>query len=192
MTLIQVMPDGRPETVLLRSQDTDEITATLRPHGVEFFRWDLPSDLDPDADQDTVLGHFDDKIADLTTEGGYRLVDLARMRQADDDPDWPAKAAKARSMFLEEHRHDEDEVRFFVAGRGCFYLHIAGNVTAVVCEGGDLMSVPAGTTHWFDMGKSPDFAAIRFFQKEDGWVGDFTGNPISSAFPTLDALLVAH
>ena len=91
-------------------------------------------------------------------------------------PTGTTRRAAARSKFLAEHRHAEDEVRFFVAGRGCFYLHLEPEVLAVVCEGGDLLSVPAGTRHWFDMGSRPDFVAIRFFQQEDGWIGDFTGD----------------
>ena len=79
-------------------------------------------------------------------------------------------------------------VRFFVDGRGCFYLHLDDKVYAVVCEAGDLLSVPTGTRHWFDMGVRPTFCAIRFFQKDDGWVGDFTGDPIASRIPDLDEL----
>jgi 1,2-dihydroxy-3-keto-5-methylthiopentene dioxygenase len=59
----------------------------------------------------------------------------------------------------------------------------------VVCESGDLMTVPAGTRHWFDMGSEPDFAAIRFFEQEDGWIGHFTGDAIGASFPTLDQLV---
>ena len=51
--------------------------------------------------------------------------------------------------------------------------------------------MPAGTLHWFDMGTRPDFIAIRFFEEEDGWVGDFTGDAISAGFPSLDELLAA-
>ncbi len=85
-------------------------------------------------------------------------------------------AAAARGKFLAEHRHAEDEVRFFAAGRGCFYLHLDGEVVAVVCEAAICCRCPAGTRHWFDMGSRPDFLAIRFFEEKDGWVGDFTGD----------------
>jgi len=69
------------------------------------------------------------------------------------------------------------------------YLHLEPEVFALVCEGGDVLSVPAGTRHWFDMGSEPDFVAIRFFEQEDGWVGDFTGDAIGERFPTLDQLV---
>jgi 1,2-dihydroxy-3-keto-5-methylthiopentene dioxygenase len=39
------------------------------------------------------------------------------------------------------------------------------------------------------MGENPDFKCIRLFTTEDGWVADFTGNPISDRFPTLDQYL---
>jgi len=105
------------------------------------------------------------------------------------DAEWEAKAKAAREKFLDEHTHDEDEIRFFVDGHGCFYLHLGDEVHAVVCEAGDLMSVPTGTRHWFDMGHTPDFCAIRFFQEENGWVAGFTGATISARMPSLDELL---
>ena len=97
----------------------------------------------------------------------------------------------ARKKFLNEHTHDEEEIRYFVAGSGVFYLHVDGKVHAMLCTQGDLLSVPALTTHWFDMGTRPDFTAIRFFHDDDGWVGTFTGSDISTYFPTYDQLTAA-
>jgi 1,2-dihydroxy-3-keto-5-methylthiopentene dioxygenase len=56
------------------------------------------------------------------------------------------------------------------------------------CERGDLLSVPAGTRHWFDMGTVPHFCAIRMFGSEAGWVAAFTGDPIAQRFPSFDAV----
>lgn len=91
-----------------------------------------------------------------------------------------------RAKFLNEHRHGEDEVRFFVAGRGLFTLHIDDYVYAVLCEKNDLISVPAGTKHWFDMGEHPHFIAIRLFNNPEGWVANFTGEDIANQFPRLE------
>ncbi len=101
-------------------------------------------------------------------------------------------AAGARAKFLDEHTHDDDEVRFFVRGAGIFYLHVGGRIHAVLCEAGDLLSVPAKTTHWFDMGTNPEFCAIRFFHDDDGWVGDFTGDGISSRIPDFDTIVAGR
>ncbi|MEO9170422.1 MAG: cupin, partial [Candidatus Baltobacteraceae bacterium] len=92
-----------------------------------------------------------------------------------------------RKKFLDEHQHVEDEVRFFVEGRGAFYLHAGGRVYQTVCCKGDLISVPAGTKHWFDMGPDPEFTAIRLFINPEGWVANFTGDPIANDYPKLDA-----
>ncbi len=56
------------------------------------------------------------------------------------------------------------------------------------CEAGDLISVPANTTHWFDMGTAPHYVSVRFFHDDDGWVGHFTGSPIAESFATFDQL----
>ena len=59
-------------------------------------------------------------------------------------------------------------------------------VYQVVCTRDDLLSVPAGTQHWFDMGPEPYFTAIRLFISPDGWVAKFTGDKISSAIPRFN------
>lgn len=41
MTLLHVMPDDAPETVLLRTRDADEIAAVLREHSVELRHWQV-------------------------------------------------------------------------------------------------------------------------------------------------------
>ena len=74
----------------------------------------------------------------------------------------------------------------FVAGSGLFTLHVGDKVYEVLCEAGDLIAVPDGTTHWFDMGPEPSFVAIRFFTEPDGWVGHFTGTDIAQRFPRYE------
>jgi 1,2-dihydroxy-3-keto-5-methylthiopentene dioxygenase len=90
---------------------------------------------------------------------------------------------------LADHTHSEDEVRFFVVGRGLFCLHMGDEVLQLVCEKNDWIAVPAGTKHWFDMGPNPQFCALRFFNNPEGWVGSFTADPIASHYPLLDELM---
>ena len=73
--------------------------------------------------QRILAGHAD-QVAAINADDRYRHIDVAAMQPDCDDPDWHVNAAAARSKFLAEHRHAEDEVRFFVAGRACFYLHL--------------------------------------------------------------------
>ena len=190
MTILQVMDESGQET-LLRTSDVTRIGDELAERGIRFEQWSATKQLDDSAGPNEVLEAYRDDIDRLCAAQGFKLVDVIRMRPDPNDPDWPDKAKAAREKFIEEHTHDEDEVRFFVEGLGCFYLHIGDRVYAVVCEAGDLLSVPTGTTHWFDMGGQPRFCAIRFFQEEDGWVGSFTDSPISARIPSLDALLAS-
>ncbi|WP_229402688.1 1,2-dihydroxy-3-keto-5-methylthiopentene dioxygenase [Micromonospora okii] len=192
MTLLQVMPDDDARTVLVRTDRPDEIREALSPLDVQFEQWELGRQLASDASPDHVLAAYRPEVDRICAQGGFRLVDVVRMKPDETDPQWPDKAHAARTKFLSEHTHDEDEVRFFVEGSGCFYLHVGAKVYAVVCEAGDLLWVPRGTSHWFDMGGRPEFTAIRFFQEEDGWIGSFLPESIASGFPSLDELRAAR
>ncbi|TDC82865.1 cupin domain-containing protein [Micromonospora sp. KC606] len=188
MTLLQIMPDDDSRTVVARTDRPDEISAALSPLNVQFEQWERGRQLASDASSDDVLAAYQQEIDRLCAQGEFRLVDVVRIKPDEADPQWPARAHAARARFLEEHTHDEDEVRFFVEGSGCFYLHVGRKVYAVVCEAGDLLWVPRGTPHWFDMGSRPDLTAIRFFQEEDGWIGNFLPDSLAKAFPTVDDL----
>jgi 1,2-dihydroxy-3-keto-5-methylthiopentene dioxygenase len=191
MTLLQVMADTDADEVGLRTDDASLIASELATRGIVFDRRQIAPGADVSGPAEQILAEHADQVAAINSDDRYRLIDVAALRPDHSDPGWPAAAAAARDKFLAEHRHAEDEVRFFVAGRACFYLHLEPEVCAVVCESGDLLTVPAGTRHWFDMGSDPDFAAIRFFEQADGWIGDFTGDPIAERFPTLDQLVAA-
>jgi 1,2-dihydroxy-3-keto-5-methylthiopentene dioxygenase len=191
MTLLQVMADGDAADVRLRTRDPAQIGRELARRGVLFDRWPTLPGFHAGTSHTQILAHYADRVAELNAGARYRHIDVARLHRDPLDPHWVDKARAARLKFLSEHFHAEDEVRFFVAGRGCFYLHLAPQVVALVCEGGDLVSVPAGTRHWFDMGARPGFVAIRFFEEEDGWIGEFTGETIGERFPALDQLVVA-
>lgn len=165
------------------SSDFAEIKNRLAAIGVQFERWTANRALPADADQETVLAAYADSIERLTRQYGFQSVDVISLT-----PDHPDKAA-LRQKFLSEHTHDDFEVRFFIDGRGLFYLHVENKVYAVLCETGDLISVPAHTAHWFDLGENPSFKAIRLFTTPDGWVAKFTGSTIAEAYPSLDQTL---
>ncbi|CAM3851882.1 acireductone dioxygenase [Kibdelosporangium persicum] len=187
MTLLTVWPDTDPSTVLVRTSDADEIQGELKQLGVRFDRWPVVADLSPQPSSDEVLAAYRTHIDEVIAAEGYTYVDALHMTPAD-TPEWTAKAAEARQKFLAEHTHDDDEDRFFARGSGVFYLHVNAKVYGILCEAGDLLSVPANTTHWFDMGTRPDYVAVRFFHDDDGWVGNFTGNRLAEDFPSFDDL----
>jgi 1,2-dihydroxy-3-keto-5-methylthiopentene dioxygenase len=192
MTTLLLYADHDPHHVVESTTDPARIAALLHEVGVVYERWavrDLPATASPDE----VLEAYGTEVERIRALG-YTTVDVARLAGDLHDAVFIDQAAAARAKFLAEHRHADDEVRYFVEGSGAFYLRLdrpdaTCAVHIVMCEAGDYLSVPKGTRHWFDMGTRPCFTAIRFFQDPQGWVGDFTGDPIASMFPTFDDLV---
>jgi len=167
----------QPYKVLNHGED---IAATLAQLGVRFERWQASAPIAAGAGQEEVIAAYREQIEHLKAEGGYVAVDVISLTDRHPQKD------ELRAKFLDEHTHGEDEVRFFVAGRGLFSMHVGDEVYAMLCERNDLISVPAGTRHWFDMGEHPHFVCIRLFNNPEGWVAKFTGDPIAHSFPGLE------
>ncbi len=160
--------------------DAGEISAVLQGIGVRFERWPAGSSIDRDAGEEEVIAAYRSCVDQLMGEYGFQSVDVIAMT-----PEHPEKET-LRARFLAEHTHSDFEVRFFVEGRGLFYIHVGDKVYGVLCEAGDLISVPADAKHWFDMGTAPDFKCIRLFTTPEGWVANYTGDPIAAAFPDIE------
>ena len=180
MSHLTVYKEDEPSRPLVDTGDTGRIEKELGEIGIRFERWEAGRELPPDADNDSIIAAYRDDIDRLIEERGYQTFDVVSMH-----PAHPEKDA-FRRKFLDEHTHSEDEVRFFVRGQGLFVIHENGRVYSMLCEKDDLISVPANTRHWFDMGPEPSFTAIRLFNNPEGWVAKFTGDGIASRFPTLD------
>ena len=177
MSRLRIFANDAPETPLLVTEEGERIASELAAIGVTFERWQAAHPVEPGASQEAVLAAYRTDVDRLVAERGFTSVDVISI--APDHPD----RDEIRRKFLDEHYHREDEVRFFVAGSGLFTLHVNGKVYEVECVKDDLIAVPDGTTHWFDMGAKPNFVAIRFFQQPDGWIGYFTGTDIAQRFP---------
>lgn len=182
MSLLTVYADDQPQYGE-RYSDFAAIVNQLKTLNVVFERWAANCEFTADADQAAILAAYAEPIARLQQQYGFQSVDVISLNSSH-----PDKIA-LRQKFLAEHTHDDFEVRFFVEGCGLFYLHVDGKVYAVLCEQGDLISVPAHIKHWFDLGENPSLKAIRLFTTPDGWVANFTGSDIGVSFPTLDQTL---
>lgn len=180
MSRLTIYPDDQPQQVILDTRDGKEIAKALGAINVRFERWIAAKEFANDAPDEDVLEAYASDIERIKQEGGYQTVDVLRVNEATENK--PAIRAK----FLNEHTHSEDEVRFFIDGAGSFYLRTGGKVHVVLCERGDLISVPAGVQHWFDMGPDPRITALRFFDNVEGWVPHFTGSDIAEKFPKFD------
>ncbi|PJK14799.1 acireductone dioxygenase [Lysobacteraceae bacterium NML07-0707] len=180
MSRLRLYNDHAPSTVLLETREHALIANELAKAGVLFEQWQANAPVKAGDSPEAIMAAYRNDIDRLVAENGFNSVDVVSIA-----PDNPQREAM-RAKFLEEHTHKEGEVRFFVDGSGLFSLHIGNKVYEVLCEKGDLISVPDGTTHWFDMGPAPSFVAIRFFTNPDGWIGDFTGSDIAQRFPRYE------
>lgn len=177
MTHLTQYNDSAPFAERGRFGDFDAIATALAPSGVRLERWEAGAALPRDED---ILTAYAADVERLKARGGYRGCDVLRV-----GPDHPDRIA-LRAKFLDEHVHDDDEVRFFVEGAGLFYIRRGGMVHALECTAGDLIVLPAGTPHWFDTGERPDFTVIRLYVTPEGWIARYTGDEIARSIPLYE------
>lgn len=158
-------------------EDREAITAYLAGIGIDYERWDSSRVVAPDATAEEVLAAYSSEIEDLKARGGYVTADVIDVNSR--TPGLEAMLAK----FNREHWHDEDEVRFIIHGRGVFHIHPReGSVVAIEVEAGDLIRVPRGTWHWFNLCETREIRAIRLFQDPAGWAPNYTETGVDSNY----------
>jgi 1,2-dihydroxy-3-keto-5-methylthiopentene dioxygenase len=158
-------------------QKHDEIRDFLADIGIDYERWELVEGVQPNASAEQILSAYAKQINELKIRGGYMTADVIDVNR--DTPGLDAMLAK----FNIEHRHDEDEVRYIVDGRGLFHIHPQqGPVVAIEVEAGDLIRVPRGTLHWFNLCGDRRIRAIRLFQDVSGWTPHYTHSEIDRKY----------
>lgn len=101
----------------------------------------------------------------LRSERGYIEQDVIALRP--DTPNLDAICAK----FVDEHFHDDDEVRFVLEGEGIFDIRSRDDRwMRVVVEAGDLIVVPKDRHHRFLLTDSKTIRCVRLFRDTSGWV----------------------
>ena len=148
-----------------------EIANSLSKIGIDYERWENIAEIGPDASDDEILEFYSAEIEKLKIKGGYVTADVINIMPT--TPNLDAMLSK----FNKEHWHDEDEVRFIVKGRGIFHIaREVGDVVSIEMEGGDVIRVPRGTHHWFDLCGDRTVRAIRLFQDVSGWTPRYTSS----------------
>jgi 1,2-dihydroxy-3-keto-5-methylthiopentene dioxygenase len=158
-------------------RDQQEITSLLAAHGIDYERWNPAHPVADDAPPQEILNAYSSEIDQLKQRGGYVTADVI-----DVDPQTPG-LEQMLARFNREHWHDEDEVRFIIAGHGIFHIHSQqGSVLAIEVEAGDLIRVPRGTLHWFNLCSDRHIRAIRLFQDTAGWTPHYTDSRVDEGF----------
>lgn len=179
MSRLTIYAENNPQKPLANYTDGEDIASELAKVKVNFERWQAKTNIADNADNETILAAYRQDIDRIIAVSGYQTFDIISLNE-----NHPQKT-ELRQKFLAEHTHDDDEIRFFIKGKGLFSLHIDDKVYELICEQNDLINVPAGTRHWFDMGANPNFTCIRIFDTPEGWVAKFTGSDIAEKFSCL-------
>ena len=174
MALLKIPDEDRTIT------DGESVRGFLSEFGIDYERTGAASGLTPDSTADEILAAWAPKIDELKARGGYVVADVIDVK-----PETPNLDAMLK-RFASEHWHDEDEVRLIVEGRGLFHIHPPGKpVFALEVEAGDLIRVPRGTHHWFDLCGERRIRAIRLFQDQSGWTPHYTESGEDAKFQPL-------
>lgn len=108
---------------------------------------------------------FQPVLDDLKGRRGYITQDEVRLSPSTPNLDVVMK------KFDDEHIHDDDEVRFVLDGAGVFDIRTNDDRwLRVVVEPGDLLVVPAGRHHRFELTSASNIHCVRLFKDPAGWV----------------------
>jgi 1,2-dihydroxy-3-keto-5-methylthiopentene dioxygenase len=161
-------------------QDPAAIKTYLETLGIGYEQWQPDQPLAEDASSEDILAAYKADIEALKAQGGYVTADVIDIKP--DTPNLEAMLAR----FNKEHWHDEDEIRFTLAGHGLFYINPAtGPVVGIEVGPGDLLVVPRGTHHWFELCADRRIRAIRLFQDMAGWTPHYTESGQEQSFSPL-------
>jgi len=149
-----------------------DVAAFLARYGIWYRRFEGLDRLAEDATDEQILAAFDEPIQELMRSGDFQTADVIDVKPT--TPGIDAMLAK----FSSEHWHSEDEIRFIVEGRGIFHVNPKNGepVFRIQVGRGDMISVPEGTWHWFDLCDDKRIRAIRLFQDRSGWTPHYTGS----------------
>lgn len=155
--------------------DPEEIREFVGGYGLDYEVWNIDklhgeeaAQVEAESEQERILTVFADEVAALKERGGYETADVIAL-----SPDTP-NLDELLAKFDKEHEHTEDEVRFVVDGRGVFVIHAPDDkVFDVEVHPGDLLVVPEGTWHWFELCEDKTIKCIRVFTSKDGWVAHY-------------------
>ena len=157
-----------------------EIKAFLKQYGIEFEQWDVEGRIGEDATSEEILEAYAPEIERLKQAHGFVTADVINV--IPETPGLDDMLAK----FDKEHLHTEDEVRFTVKGSGVFHINPeSADVFAVTVESGDLISVPKGTHHWFNLCSDKTIRCIRLFEDMSGWAPHYMEQPVHKEYSPM-------
>ena len=119
---------------------------------------------------DTDPARYQPPVDALKVDRGYVAQDVISLEPT--TPNLDAICAK----FVDEHFHDDDEVRFVLEGEGIFDIRSQSDRwMRVFVERGDLIVVPKARHHRFLLTEKKAIRCVRLFRDQSGWVPHYRG-----------------
>src|SRR5690606_36880722 len=155
----------------------DDITRTLAAVGIDYRQVELPAVLRPGCEQtefDTACGLWRQALMSREGHVQQELFNLQRNH--------PQKL-ELRARHLDEQGQASASAWLFIGGFAQLSVHLDGYVYVLQGERGDLLSLPAGVRHWFDLGEEPHALVVRMSASDE--LPERTGDDIARRFPRL-------
>lgn len=158
----------------------EEVKQFLAAIGIDYEVWEPAHAVAASAPAEEILSAYSVEIDRLKASDGYVTADVIDVK-----PQTPG-LAEMLAKFNREHTHDDDEVRFIIEGRGLFHINPqSGPVCAIEVVAGDLIRVPSGTLHWFNLCEDQRIRAIRLFKDPAGWSPNYSASGVDANYQPI-------
>ena len=95
-----------------------EIRTFFEQRNIFFYQWICDVVFDDTANQEQILKAYEKDLIPFMKKGGYQTADVLSINKLTQNYE------VIRAKFLAEHTHSEDEIRFFVDGKGLFWFNL--------------------------------------------------------------------
>ena len=159
-------------------EGVEAVKEFLSKYGITYERWDigkLPENLKKNyqlskEEKEAIIEAYNEELEKLKKEKGYITQDVVILSEKTPNLD------ELMAKFQREHHHTDDEVRFVVDGSGIFPVKLEGRIVEIHVGAGDLIIVPAGARHWFELDENKKIKCIRVFKTPSGWEAIYNEN----------------
>ncbi|KAK0505719.1 Acireductone dioxygenase ARD family [Armillaria luteobubalina] len=129
---------------------------------------------------------YEERLATVAKEGDYKNHDIISISKEGLGDQYNAKI----KAFYEEHLHEDDELRYLLAGSGYFDIREASTDSWIrlALTAGDLIALPAGIYHRFTLDTGDNVRTVRLFKDVPKWTA-LNRSPETEAHPIRLAYL---